>query len=58
MLCWLADWALLPPLLLSAFCALLGPEPQKRVVVEALEPCPKNCYSNYTHLEEKALKVN
>lgn len=54
MLCWLAD---LPLLLLSAFCAQLGPEPQRGVVVEALEPCQKNRYSNYTHLEEKLLKV-
>lgn len=42
MLCWLADWARLPPLVLSAFCVQLGPEPQRQEVVEASEPCQKN----------------
>lgn len=41
-LCWLADWARLPPSVLSAFCVQLGQEPQRREVGEASEACQKN----------------
>lgn len=42
MLGWLADWACLPPSVLSAFCVQLGQEPQRWEVGEASEACQKN----------------